>query len=77
MVELEAKLRPAGRRRVERGAAEQRCYKQAIAHGLGWKGSVHDEKCEIARSFRFRRQHGGHHVVEFWLGGKWGKGFHL
>ena len=76
VVELEAKLRPAGRRRVERGAAVQRCYKQAIAHGLGWKGSVHDEKCEIARSFRFRRQHGGQHVVEFRLWGIVGKGFY-
>ena len=44
VVELEAKLRPAGRRRVERGAAVQRCYKQAIAHGFGRQGSVHDGK---------------------------------
>ena len=74
MVELEAKLRPAGRRRVERGAAVQRCYKQAIAHGFGRQGSGHDEKCRIDRSFRFWR-----HVRLSWnrLPGKFGQGFPL
>ena len=41
-VESWQKSRPAGRHRVESGAAEQRCYKGAFAPGLGRLGRAHD-----------------------------------
>ena len=43
-VESWQKSRPAGRHRVESGAAEQRCYKGAFAPGLGRLGRAHDER---------------------------------
>ena len=42
VVESWQKSRPPGRRRVESGAAEQGCYKEAFAHGLEEERKRHD-----------------------------------